>query len=368
MEYLFDQISFYFSSAPIWRWLAVIAVSVLLTLMIKLVLGFISKRVRKWVSQTHFFWDDIAPNIIDGLKTPVLFFIIFYLLSTSLQRTETTEKIFTFLVICAISLQIAYWGLYLLRVWNEHVLKRKIEVDPSSAAALSLLNTALQGIFLIIVFLIALSNLGVNVTALVTGLGVGGIAVALAAQNILGDFLASLSIALDKPFVVGDFIANDQLAGTVEAIGIKTTRVRSIAGEQVVLSNKDLLESRLQNYKRMQERRVVQTVGVLYNTPTAVLREIPSWIKEIIEKQNTCRFDRCHLMNFDDSWLKFEFVFYILSAEYNVFMDAQQVILLEILERFEREKVGIAYPSRSIYLEQMPKIDIKTAEVTENRS
>ena len=164
-------------------------------------------------------------------------------------------------------MQVAIWGFYVIKNWRQIYLDQRVKKDPSSSAALGLLFTAVQVTFLIVLVLIGLSNLGVDITALLAGLGVGGIAVALAAQNILGDLLASLSIVLDKPFVVGDFIVAGSEKGTVEHIGIKTTRLRSLSGEELIFSNKDLLESRVQNFKRMWVRRVVQSFVVVYSTP-----------------------------------------------------------------------------------------------------
>ncbi len=171
--------------------------------------------------------------------------------------------------------------------------------------------------------LLALDNLGVDVTALVAGLGVGGIAVALAVQSILGDLFASLSIVLDKPFVIGDFIIVGDLLGTVENVGIKTTRVRSLSGEQLIFSNADLLNSRIRNYGRMYERRVVFTVGVTYDTPRHKL---------------------------EDFSLDFETVYYVQDPAYNLYMDIQQAINLELYQRFADEGIEFAYPTQTLFL------------------
>jgi small-conductance mechanosensitive channel len=185
----------------------------------------------------------------------------------------------------------------------------------------------------------------------VAGLGIGGIAVALAIQNILGDLFASLSIALDKPFVIGDFIIVDQLLGTVEHIGLKTTRIRSLSGEQIVFSNADLLNSRIRNYKRMYERRVVFSIGVTYQTPYEKLASIGTTLKEIIESQPDVRFDRAHFREYADSSLNYEVVYYVKSPDYNRYMDIQQAINLEIYRRFQDGGIEFAYPTRTLYLQ-----------------
>jgi small-conductance mechanosensitive channel len=204
-----------------------------------------------------------------------------------------------------------------------------------------------------IILLIALDNLGINISALVAGLGIGGIAVALAVQNILGDLFASFSIFLDKPFVIGDFIIVDTYLGTIEHIGLKTTRVRSFSGEQLVFANADLLKSRIRNYKRMYERRVVFTLGVIYQTSYEKLKKIPEIIQDIIEKQTQTRFDRAHFKEYGPYSLNFEIVYWVESPDYNLYMNIQQKTNLEIFQRFDDENIEFAYPSQSLYINKM---------------
>jgi len=199
-----------------------------------------------------------------------------------------------------------------------------------------------------LVVLLTLENLGVNIAALVAGLGIGGIAIALALQKVLGDLLASLSITLDQPFVIGDFVILDEYMGTVEYIGIKSTRLRSLTGEQIVISNADLLASRVRNYGRMFERRVVCTLGVKYETPRERLREIGPRLREIIESQDGVRFDRAHFATYGAYSLDFEVVYYVLSADYNRYMDIQQAINFRVHEEFEALGVEFAFPTQSI--------------------
>jgi small-conductance mechanosensitive channel len=201
-----------------------------------------------------------------------------------------------------------------------------------------------------VILLLALDNLGVDVTALVAGLGVGGIAVALAVQNILSDLFASLSIVLDKPFAVGDFLIIDSFLGSVEHVGLKTTRLRSLSGEQLVFSNTDLLGSRIRNYGRMFERRVVFKIGVTYQTPRDKLTKIPGIIREAIEAQDKTRFDRSHFNEYGEFSLNFESVYYVLGPDYNLYMDIQQAINLRIHERFEEEGIEFAYPTQTLFL------------------
>jgi small-conductance mechanosensitive channel len=201
-----------------------------------------------------------------------------------------------------------------------------------------------------VVALTALGTLGIEVTPFIASLGIGGVAVALALQNVLGDLLASLSIVLDKPFVVGDFIQVGDLSGSVEYVGLKTTRVRSLSGEQLVFSNSDLLGSRIRNYGRMSERRVAFSLGVTYDTPAPVLRRIPGLVQEAVQSRENARFDRSHLKGFGASSVDFETVYYMEVPDYATYMDTQQAINLEIFERFGAEGIEFAFPTRTIHV------------------
>jgi small-conductance mechanosensitive channel len=226
-----------------------------------------------------------------------------------------------------------------------------MEDDAASATTISVLGFISKLLLWSLALLLMLDNLGVNITSLVAGLGIGGIAVALAAQNILGDLFASLSIVIDKPFVIGDFIVVDQMKGTVEHIGMKTTRLRSLGGEQLIISNNDLLKSRIQNFKRMEERRIVFGFGVTYQTPSAKLPLINDIVREIIQKQQQVRFDRVHFKEYGESALNFEAVYIVLKQDYNLYMDIQQAINLEMFRRFQQEKIEFAYPTRTLFVQ-----------------
>ncbi|GAB3815924.1 hypothetical protein GCM10028895_10600 [Pontibacter rugosus] len=208
-----------------------------------------------------------------------------------------------------------------------------------------IINIIIWGIGL----LTLLDNLGYDVTTVVAGLGIGGIAVALAAQNILGDLFNYFVIFFDRPFEVGDFIVIDEKAGVVDKIGVKTSRVKSLSGEQLVFSNSDLTNSRIHNYKRMEQRRILFKIGVTYQTPYATLQEIPALLKTIIDEQETTRYDRAHFSSYGDSSLDFEIVYYVLSSDYNVYMDVQQKINLRIFKEFELIGIDFAFPTRTVF-------------------
>jgi len=201
----------------------------------------------------------------------------------------------------------------------------------------------------IVICLLLLDNLGINVSALIAGLGVGGLAVALAVQNILGDLFCSLSIVLDRPFEVGDFIVVGDLKGEVERIGIKSTRIRSLSGEQIVISNSELTQGRIQNFKRMEQRRVAFKLGVTYQTPSEKLKQIPEMIKNAVDSIKDTRFDRAHFLEFGDSSLNFEVVFFVLKSDFNFYADIHHELNLKLYEKFETEGIEFAYPTRTIY-------------------
>jgi len=253
--------------------------------------------------------------------------------------------------IAAVILQAAIWANALVTVGLNRYQKQYRNSDPARMTTVRAVSLSARLLLVVIAAILILDNLpGVEITALVASLGIGGIAIALGVQSILSDLFASLSIILDKPFVLGDFIIVDSYLGTVEYIGLKTTRIRSLSGEQLVFANSDLLQSRIRNYKRMAERRVVFSVGVTYQTAHAHLKSIPEWIEAIIADLDLTRFDRAHFQAFGDYALKFEIVYYVLDPDYNRYMDIQQAINLAIYQKFEEEKIDFAYPTQTINL------------------
>ena len=264
------------------------------------------------------------------------------------------HRAFTVLTV-AIMLQTGFW-LSELSSWGLSAYTSLSSLgsanDSAGSSAMGLLSFLFKFVIWAVVSLLVLDNLGINITALVTGLGIGGVAVALAVQNILSDLLASLSIVLDKPFEIGDLIVVGESSGTVERIGIKTTRLRSITGEQLIFSNSELLKSRIRNYKRMHERRVLFEVSVVYDTSIEKLRALPEILKEIVSSQERIRFDRAHLKSLDASALIFEVVYFVSDNDYAVSMGIQEQINFGILERFAKEEVEFAYPTQSLILQR----------------
>ncbi len=272
--------------------------------------------------------------------------------SQALTLQKTPSRVLGAAVAIAVLIQIGVWGNGLIAFLIAAYVSRTVEQDPAAATTMSAFGFVGRLVLWTIVVLVGLASLGVNVTALIAGLGVGGIAVALALQNVLGDLFASFSIVIDKPFVIGDFIVVGEFAGTVEHIGLKTTRLRSLSGEQLVFSNGDLLGSRVRNYKRMTERRALFGFGVTYDTPLDNLSAIPGIVREIVESREMVRFDRAHFKAYGDYALLFEVVYYVTDPSYNVYMDTQQAINLELLSRFSEHGIRFAYPTRTLYVER----------------
>lgn len=329
-------------------WMVAAGTAFGISFVLKLGLKAVNLRLKVLAERTTGKWDDILVDGMDGIRGWVIFFWLLYPLVHSFETNERALKVLSVLTTVATLIQVAIWGFRALGIWHKELLRRKAGTDMSSVAALGLVNTAIQAMFVITLVLIGLSNMGIDIAALLAGLGVGGIAVALAAQNVLGDLLASLSIVLDKPFVVGDAITVGSETGIVENIGIKTTRVRSTSGEELIFSNKDLLESRIRNFKRMWERRLVIAFGVTYSTPAAKLEQIPAWVKVLVENDGKLRFDRCYLIRYGASSLDYELVVFVKDSDLNVSLDCQQRLMLEILRKFESEKVEFAFPTQTL--------------------
>ena len=248
----------------------------------------------------------------------------------------------------ALLLQVGIYGNRAIGWWLRNCLARR-ETNPGTAAMTApVLGFIFRLVFWTVLLLMVMASFGINLNAFLASLGVGGIAVALAVQNILGDIFASLSITLDKPFVLGDFIIVGDCLGTVDTIGLKSTQIRSLSGEVIIMSNLDLLKSRIRNFKRMSERRVLFTFGVAYGTEAGQLEKIPGFLRGIIEAQAEARFDRAHLREFGDSAMIYEVVYYVRGADYNLYMDIQQAINLALLRALQAEGIRFAHPVRQV--------------------
>jgi len=306
-------------------------------------------QIKRWTENTETKLDDYFISGLEKFGLPMLNFAAIYVGLSFLNFTEKTDK----LISHAFTVVIAF---YVVRLVTS-VIRLMLESFTLSLDGGQEKLKQVNGIMLIINLVIwslgllfLFDNFGYDVTAVIAGLGIGGIAIALAAQNILGDLFNYFVIFFDRPFEIGDFITVDDKKGTVENIGIKTTRVKSITGEQLVFSNSDLTNSRIHNFKRMEQRRVLFALGVTYQTPAHLLEKIPVIIKGIIEAQPSITFDRAHFSKFAASSLDYEVVYFVGSAEYNQYMDIQQKINLEIIKAFAEEGIGFAYPTQTLFI------------------
>ncbi|WKN42942.1 mechanosensitive ion channel family protein [Tunicatimonas pelagia] len=307
------------------------------------------KQLRRLTEATDTDIDDYIVDSIGRFGVPILYFISVYVGVKYLTLTDMINeaiRVATLVVITFFSIRfISSVVLMLLRTYVRQQENGEEKVKQLRGVML-IFNLLIWGAGL----LVLLDNLGVNVTAMVAGLGIGGIAIALAAQNILGDLFNYFVIFFDRPFEIGDFIIVDEKLGTIEAIGIKTTRVKSLSGEQLVFSNSDLTSSRIHNFKRMQTRRIVFSVGVIYQTPLEQVKEIPEILKRAVETQELAQFDRAHFKAYGDSSLNYEIVYIVQSADFNVYMNVQQAINFEIFAEFQQRGIEFAYPTRTLYM------------------
>jgi small-conductance mechanosensitive channel len=335
-------------------WIVALGAGAVSTLLLFAAKKILVSRIGAFAKTTETILDDLFVNLIAGTRPLSIMTLSLYLGLSLLVLPPGVEKAIERIAVLAFLVQGILWGSSLIRYWLDSSIRKRMEGDASGTATITAIAFVLKLALWSIAVLLALDNLGFNITTLVAGLGIGGIAIALAVQNVLGDVFASLSIVLDKPFVVGDFIVVDEHLGAIEYIGLKTTRIRSLSGEQIVFSNSELLKSRIRNFKRMAERRVVFKIGVTYDTPQEKLNSIGHAIKEIIQSQEHTRLDRVHFKEFGDSALVFEAVYYVLSAEYNLYMDIQEAINFLIIARFRADGIEFAFPTMTIVRPDVP--------------
>ena len=301
--------------------------------------------------------DTSAHGIAAGLLASLRFWLLLPLTvvaaASALDLPERIDRFVDVLTVAALLLQAALCINVLVARWVADQIYRRRSADGDAITVLNLLGFSMRLVVWTMVVLSILNHLHFDVTALVTGLGIGGVAIALAVQNILGDLFASLSIILDKPFVVGDFIVVGDCLGTVEHIGLKTTRVRSLSGELIVCSNAELLKNRIHNYKHLYRRRVVFTIGVTFQTSAEKLEAIPVILRKAVESQQHTHFDRAHFKEYGAFSLVFETVYFVAGAEFNLYMDIQQAINLYVFRRFGREGIELAYPTTTLHVKDL---------------
>jgi small-conductance mechanosensitive channel len=333
------------------KWLLALTIAVLGTLALYLFSKILARSLRALSKRMPGDLAEIMADAVDRTKLVILAIVSIYAGSRFLVLPATLVSLLRYLAIILGGIQVGIWASFFTAKLLTYSITRKGE-EAELVSAAGVVTLLAKVVVWSAVLLLILDNLGFTITTLVAGLGVGGIAIAMAAQNILSDLFASLSILLDKPFKVGEFVIVGDLLGVVEHIGLKTTRIRSLSGEELVFSNSDLLSSRIRNYKTLQERRIVFTIGVEYSTPYDKVKRISQMIREIIESIELTRFDRSHFASYGDFSLNFETVYYVLQPDYAKYMDIQQEINLRIFQKFEEEGIVFAFPTRTIHLKQ----------------
>jgi small-conductance mechanosensitive channel len=326
------------------------AIILILALLKRLVLS----RIEKFAARTANDLDDFLVGLIGQIGMPVFAVTALYLATQPLVLTESARNLVRYCVMIVVAIRVILMLQTAVRYGVTKAYRRRVRTDdPATAAMIKTTIGILNWVIWILGLVFVLDNLGINISALVAGIGIGGIAVAMASQGILGGAFSALSIFLDKPFEIGDSIEVDDHSGTVEHIGVKTTRIRSISGEQLILANSDLTKSRIKNYKRMDSRRVVFKLGVVYQTSYEKARKIPELVKVIFGATKDLRLDRVHFQSFGDFALIYEVVYYVLSADYNVYMDKQQEINFALMKTFAQEGIEFAYPTQTVYMQQL---------------
>jgi small-conductance mechanosensitive channel len=336
-------------------YLIALGILIIGVMLVKILQKIVLYRLKKWAEKTDTNLDNLLVKSIEKSIIPLLFFGVFYSAVTSLTIIPRVSKIIEIASLFITTFFIVRFIASSILITLTYFIKKQERGEEKARQLRGM--TVLINIFVWVIGLVfIMDNLGFDISAVIAGLGIGGIAIALAAQTILGDLFSYFVIFFDRPFEVGDFITVQDKVGTVEYTGIKTTRIRALTGEQLVFSNTDLTNSRIHNFKKMQERRVVFKLGVVYQTIAAQLEEIPKVVREIIESHSDVRFDRGHFASYGDFSLNFEFVYFVIGSDYVKYMDTQQSINLKIYNEFEKRKIGFAYPTQTLFVNKEEKI------------
>ncbi|WP_192349415.1 mechanosensitive ion channel family protein [Algoriphagus sp. Y33] len=331
------------------EYLIVLGAIALALMLVRIFKNVVLKRLADFVSKSKTTIDDFIVESIGVYVVPMVYFTVMY---AGLKTLVWPERITSILEVIFVVI-ITYYAIRLvsgiiLMLLQSYI--RRQEGGEEKVKQMGGVIMIINGVIWLVGLIFMLSNLGYNVSAIIAGMGIGGIAIALAAQNIIGDLFNYFVIFFDRPFEVGDFLVVEDKNGVVDKIGIKTTRIKTLSGEQLVFANSDLTGSRIHNYKKMQTRRIVFSVGVTYETPVEQVKMIPGLLKEIVESEERVNFDRAHFKAFGDSSLDYEIVYIIKSADFNTYMDIQQDFNFQIYQKFGELGISIAFPTRTLYL------------------
>ena len=331
----------------------VIGISAVSYVALRVLMNSVLARIVNWLSTSKGRWSDYAAEVFQHTSRLLIAAMALQIGLAVVELGPVWDARVSHLWFLVLALQFGLWVDAAIAYWKEGVIQDKAGQD--NQLTVTMVALMFRIVLWAVVLLSVLANLGVDITAFVASLGIGGIAIALAVQTLLGDLFASASIGVDKPFKTGHFIVFNDIAGTIEYIGLKTTRIRSLSGEQILCSNTKLLQQTIHNYSRMSERRVVFSLAISFRTTVEKARELPPLIKQAVEAVENTRFDRAHLLMFDDYALRYEVVYYVLSADYNLYMDIQQAINFSLLEELSKRNIKFAMPVRALeFLEEVP--------------
>ncbi len=345
-----------FAGVPLWSLLVAVGAAAATYVAILVALYLLTRQAKVWAAQSESGMATTVVDVLEGTSRTLVLVVALLVGASLLDLPGRWESRLSQLWFVAVALQMGLWGMRAIGIGVRRYVQRHSSTGMTQvSASATLMSWGLRTLLWSVVLLAILSNVGVNITAFIASLGVGGIAVALAVQNILGDLFASLAIAVDKPFEVGDFVVVGNIAGTVQVIGLKTTRIRSLQGEQVVMSNTDLLKQTINNYRMMQERRIVFTFGVAYHTTPEQAEAIPQLVRKLVQAHDQLRFDRAHLKGFGAGSLDYEVVYIVKDPAYAVYMDMQQSINLGLMRELRALGVEFVRPTSTVHVASVPQ-------------
>ncbi len=346
-----DILALYFWNNSLRDWLLAIGIMLGVFIGLKIFKIVIFRRLKKWATKTNTTWDEFFLGIVESSVLPLLYVSTIYFVLQTLQFSPKVVSVFQVAYMIAMTFFIIRIIVAAFRQFVFSYIQRDAESESKEKQAGGLIAIVSIIIWILgVVFLF--DNMGYDVTTIIAGLGVGGIAIALAAQAVLGDLFSYFVIYFDRPFQIGEVVSIGPDTGVIEYVGIKTTRIRTLSGEQLICSNTDLTNSRLRNFKRMERRRIVFSIGVTYQTTAEQLAAIPDMIKEIITAQPNVTFDRSHFSAFGDFSLKFETVYYVEDPDYTIYMQSQHEIYLKIFSAFANANIEFAFPTQTILFDE----------------
>lgn len=346
-----------FLSNRVADYLIALAILIAASVIVRLLCRFVFQGLKRWADKTPTPLDNRIIAIVERHSIPIVYLGSFYLAISNLTLHPILDRVIEVITIILTTIigvrlinSLVKYGLRLY--WITHSRD-----DSNFELSINAILPAIRTIVWVIGLLFVLDNLGFNISAVIASLGIGGVAVALASQGILQDLFSYFAILLDRPFELGDFIIVGDYMGDVEYVGIKTTRLKSIDGEEIIIANTDLTGSRIRNFKRMRQRRVAFSFGVVYETHSEQLTAIPSIVEKIIKQTENTTFDRAHFSAYGDFSLDFEVVYFVNNNDYDLYMNAQQQINFQLKQEFERLGIQFAYPTQVTYLRSSATTD-----------